>query len=128
MGVSGGVLTRLTVLSATNNNFITAQLTSATSAPGTYLLVVSRGPSSTDVFSIAITLDGGPHGNNGTSRPKRASRTTGRDRRHRSDRPNRRNWTNRSARAGRTDRQYGSDWPDRTRRYGLARCMEQLDG
>ena len=55
MGVSGGTLVQLTVLSATNN-FINAQLTGATSAPGTYLLVVSRGPSTTDVFSMAVTI------------------------------------------------------------------------
>src|ERR1051326_7507322 len=61
MGVSGGVLAQLTVLSATNN-FISAQLTRATSAPGTYLLMVSRGPSRTDIFSIGITLDNGPDG------------------------------------------------------------------
>src|SRR5438046_1734153 len=46
MGVSGGSLVQLTVLSA-SQNFISAQLTSATSSPGTYLLVVSRGPSAT---------------------------------------------------------------------------------
>src|SRR5689334_8610379 len=39
MGISGGTLTQLTILAATNN-FISAQLTGATSAPGTYLLVV----------------------------------------------------------------------------------------
>src|SRR5213596_3649883 len=55
MGVSGGALVQLTVLSA-SNNFISAQLTGATSAPGTYLLVVSRGPATTEVFSISITL------------------------------------------------------------------------
>src|ERR1051326_4911422 len=68
MGVSGGVLAQLTVLSATNK-FITVQLTHATSAPGTYLLVVSRGPSRTDVFSIAITLAGGPNGTMGPPGP-----------------------------------------------------------
>src|ERR1051326_1496620 len=68
MGVSGGVLAQLTVLSATHN-FITVQLTHATSAPGTYLLVVSRGPSRTDVFSIAITLAGGPYGTIGPPGP-----------------------------------------------------------
>src|SRR5262249_49714753 len=55
MGISGGTLTQLTVLAATNN-FISAELDGATSTPGTYLLVVSRGPSTTDVFSIAITI------------------------------------------------------------------------
>src|SRR5262245_25039377 len=47
MGVSGGALVQLTVLSA-SSNFISAQLTGATSAPGTYLLVVSRGPATTE--------------------------------------------------------------------------------
>ena len=55
MGVSGGSLVQLTVLSA-SQNFISAQLTGATSSPGTYLLVVSRGPSATDVFSVTVTL------------------------------------------------------------------------
>jgi hypothetical protein len=58
MGAPGGVLVQLTVLSATNI-FISAQLTGATSAPGTYLLVVSRGPATVDVFSMAITIGGG---------------------------------------------------------------------
>src|SRR6476660_9921500 len=47
MGVSGGVLVQMTVLSSTTN-FISVQLTGETSMPGTYLLVVSRGPSTTD--------------------------------------------------------------------------------
>src|SRR5947208_1692901 len=55
MGGSGGSLVQLTVLSA-SQNFISAQLTSATSSQGTYLLVVSRGPSATDVFSVTVTL------------------------------------------------------------------------
>src|ERR1043166_2066914 len=54
MGVSGGYLVQLTVLSA-SQNFINAQLTGATSSPGTYMLVVSRGPSATDVFSVTET-------------------------------------------------------------------------
>jgi len=57
MGISGGTLTQLTVLYA-SNNFISAQLNGVTATPGTYLLVVSRGPSTTDVFSIAITMGG----------------------------------------------------------------------
>ena len=75
MGISGGTLAQLTVVSA-SNNFISAELTSATSAPGTYLLVVSRGPSTTDVFSLAITIGGGavtgdqgPGGQAGTMGP-----------------------------------------------------------
>src|SRR6266566_2407706 len=62
MGVSGGSLVELTVLSA-SQNFISAQLTGATSFPGTYLLMVSRGPSATDVFSVTVTLGtaGRPH-------------------------------------------------------------------
>src|SRR5437870_6600853 len=55
MGVSGGSLVHLTVLSA-SQNFISAQLTGATSSPGTYMLVVSRGPSANDVFSVTVTL------------------------------------------------------------------------
>src|SRR5262249_14132955 len=68
MGVSGGALVQLTVLSA-SNNFISVQLTGATSAPGTYLLVVSRGPSTTETFSMAVTVGAqgqqGPQGQQG---------------------------------------------------------------
>src|SRR5437667_6731209 len=72
MGVSGGSLVQLTVLSA-SQNFISAQLTGATSSPGTYLLVVSRGPSTTDVFSMAFTIGSaginGPQGQAGPAGP-----------------------------------------------------------
>src|SRR5215467_11486350 len=47
MGMSGGALVPLFVVSAASN-YISAQLTTATSAPGTYLLVVSRGPATTE--------------------------------------------------------------------------------
>src|SRR5262249_35876889 len=55
MGVSGGYLVQLTVLSA-SQNFINAQLTGATSSPGTYMLVVSRGRSANDVYSVTVTI------------------------------------------------------------------------
>ncbi len=69
MGVSGGSWVQLTVLSA-SHNFISAQLTGATSSPGTYMLMVSRGPSATDVFSVTVTLGAaGPQGIPGPSGP-----------------------------------------------------------
>src|SRR5213594_3970075 len=72
MGVSGGSLVQLTVLSAFQN-FISAQLTGATSSPGTYMVVVSRGPSATDVYSMTVTLGAagpaGPQGLPGPSGP-----------------------------------------------------------
>src|SRR5438093_2777376 len=72
MGVSGGYLVQLTVLSAFQN-FISAQLTGATSSPGTYMVVVSRGPSATDVYSMTVTLGAagpaGPQGLPGPSGP-----------------------------------------------------------
>jgi hypothetical protein len=72
MGVSGGYLVQLTVLSA-SHNFISAQLTGATSSPGTYMLVVSRGHSTTDVYSVTVTLGAagvaGPQGLPGPSGP-----------------------------------------------------------
>src|SRR5213593_2958916 len=74
MGVSGGAWAHLTVLSA-SPNFISAQLTGATSSPGTYLLVVSRGPSATDVFSVAVTL--GVYGGSGAQGPSGATGPAG---------------------------------------------------
>src|SRR5262249_45656510 len=53
MGGTAGSLIELTILSV-SNTFITARLTGATSAPGTYVLVVARGPSTNDVFSIDL--------------------------------------------------------------------------
>ena len=53
IGASGGGWNELTVLSA-SQNFINAQLTAPT--PGTYVVVVSRGPSTTDKFWIDVTI------------------------------------------------------------------------
>src|SRR5262245_17400549 len=58
IGGTAGSLIELTVLSA-SNTFISARLTGATSAPGTYVLVVSRGPSTNDVYSVNVTLGAG---------------------------------------------------------------------
>jgi hypothetical protein len=86
MGVSGGVLIPLNVLSA-SNNFINAQLTGATSAPGTYLLVVSKGNGAPDISSISVTLGTvgasgpqgptGPQGATGPVGPAGATGATG---------------------------------------------------
>src|SRR5438094_1515069 len=77
MGVSGGSWVQLTVLSA-SHNFISAQLTGATSSPGTYMLMVARGPSATDVFSVTVTLGAaGPQGLPGPSGPAGPSGTQG---------------------------------------------------
>src|SRR5215831_15646410 len=76
MGVSGGVLVSLNVLSA-SNNFINAQLTGATSAPGTYMLVVSKGNGAPDISSISVTLGAvgasGPQGPTGPTGPQGAT-------------------------------------------------------
>lgn len=55
MGISGGSLTLLTVLSV-SNNFISAQLTAANSTPATYLVVVSRSPTLDNAVSIDVTI------------------------------------------------------------------------
>src|SRR5436190_8453779 len=69
MGAPGGLLVQLNVLSS-SNNFISAQLNGATSAPGTYLLVVTKGPSQTDVFTMPVTIGAvGPPGPEGRAGP-----------------------------------------------------------
>jgi hypothetical protein len=80
MGVSGGALAPLTVLSA-SNNFISAALTGATSGPGTYLLVVSKGPAPVDTNSLSVTIGAtglaGPQGPTGATGPAGAAGATG---------------------------------------------------
>src|SRR5262249_28056172 len=86
MGVSGGYLVQLTVLSA-SQNFINAQLTGATSSPGTYMLVVSRGRSANDIYSGTVTIGAagvagsqglpGPSGPAGPSGPQGATGPAG---------------------------------------------------
>src|SRR5262245_42159781 len=55
IGAPGGALVRVPVLSAVDG-FIHAQLTEATSAPGAYSVVVTRGPSTTDMSSFVLTI------------------------------------------------------------------------
>ena len=82
MGASGGLLVSLTVLSS-SDSYINAQLNSQTSAPGSYLLVVARGPSANDISYFNVTLESvnsqtaagptGPTGPTGPSAPSTVS-------------------------------------------------------
>src|SRR5437870_9203672 len=70
MGSSGGTLAALT-LHSVSDTVIVAQLNPLTSSPGTYMLVVSKGPSATDVFfmdvAIGATGPAGPQGPTGSA-------------------------------------------------------------
>src|SRR5262249_54503540 len=84
MGASGGNLIPLTVLYS-SNNFISGQLSSATSSPGSYLLVVSRGVLPTEMFSVGVTFgvstdsdrSAGPTGPTGPTGPAGPTGATG---------------------------------------------------
>jgi hypothetical protein len=68
-GIVGGNLVPLTV-TLFGDTMIRASLTAQTSLPGTYLLIVSRGPSAMDMFSTAITIgEAGPKGKSGDPGP-----------------------------------------------------------
>ena len=76
MGMAGGNLIPLAVNSS-SDTVIYVSLTPQSSAPGTYLVVVSRGSSTTDVYSTVVTLGAmgpkgpaGPAGNAGATGPQ----------------------------------------------------------